>query len=174
MSVQKKNISTIIRELIDPEVSKLGYSVWDVEYVKMGADRHLVVTIDSKKGVDINACETVHRAIDPILDEVDLIEDSYYLDVSSPGIERNIRTKEHYFACKGETVSLKLFTAFEGKKNIIGILVELDESEDTVVILDDNGNEYRVPLKQISKTNIHFEIKSNKNNKKVGGKRQDK
>ena len=86
------NIVASVRAAIAPVVEGLGYSIWDLEYVKEGADWFLRVTIDSPSGITIDDCETVHRAIDPVLDEVDPIEGAYHLEVSSPGIERELRT----------------------------------------------------------------------------------
>ena len=67
----KTNIAETVRALIADTVEALGYRLWDVEFTKIGADRHLIITIDSDTGVDLNACETVHRAVDKILDEND-------------------------------------------------------------------------------------------------------
>lgn len=88
----KKSIKDTVREAISPTVTELGYRIWDIEYSKIGADYHLEITIDSNAGIGIEDCERVHRAIDPILDECDPIEGFYYLEVSSPGIERELRT----------------------------------------------------------------------------------
>ena len=90
MASSKGNIAARVTDVISPVVSELGYEIWDVEYVKEGADWHLRVTIDSPNGININDCEKVHRAIDPVLDEYDPIEDAYYLDVSSPGLGQNV------------------------------------------------------------------------------------
>ena len=70
----KKNIRETVREAILPTVTELGYDIWDVTYSKVGADYHLEITIDSENGINIEDCEKVHRAIDPILDEIDPIE----------------------------------------------------------------------------------------------------
>ena len=73
----KKSIKETVREAIEPTVNELGYRIWDVLYSKIGADYHLEITIDSDDGIDIDDCERVHRAIDPILDEADPIEGFY-------------------------------------------------------------------------------------------------
>ena len=86
----KKNVAGTVAELIADTVRENGCELWDVEYVKEGADWHLRVTIDREGGVGIDDCERVHRAIDPLLDEADPIEGSYYLEVSSPGIPRPV------------------------------------------------------------------------------------
>lgn len=151
----KKSVKDIVREAIEPTVNELGYEIWDVTYSKVGADYHLEITIDSENGIFINDCEKVHRAIDPILDECDPIESFYYLDVSSPGIERELRTAEHISRSIGQKVEAKLFTAKDGKRSIVGILSAF--SEGNVTITADSGD---VVLKQseISKlTTVYFE-----------------
>ena len=134
----KKNIRETVRDLIEPTVKELGYSVWDILYSKIGADYHLEITIDSENGINIEDCEKVHRAIDPILDEHDPIESFYYLEVSSPGIERELRSDEHILACIGEKVSAKLFTAVDGIKNVVGFLKSYQDGVVTVSVAEDS------------------------------------
>ena len=150
----KKGIKDTVREAIAPTVEELGYSIWDVTYSKIGADYHLEITIDSEQGINIDDCERVHRAIDPILDECDPIEVFYYLEVSSPGVERELRTEEHITLSIGEKVEAKLFAAKDGKKSIVGILVGYEDGE---VVIDSDG-EVRIPRSEISKlTTVYFE-----------------
>ena len=112
----KKSVRDTVREAILPTVTELGYRIWDITYAKVGADYHLEITIDSDAGIQIEDCERVHRAIDPILDEADPIEGFYYLEVSSPGVERELRTEEHITLSVGERVEAKLFAALDGHK----------------------------------------------------------
>lgn len=128
----KKSIRETVREAIEPTVTGLGYMIWDVTYTKIGADYHLEITIDSEEGISIDDCEKVHRAIDPILDECDPIEDFYYLEVSSPGIERELRTPEHFEAMMGECVEVKLFAPKDGAKSFVGELTGYSEGRLTV------------------------------------------
>ena len=128
----KKGIKETVREVIEPTVTELGYRIWDVTYSKIGADYHLEITIDSDAGINIEDCEKVHRAIDPILDEVDPIEGFYYLDVSSPGLERELRTDEHITACLGQRVEAKLFAPKDGRKSVVGILSSYEDGIVTV------------------------------------------
>ncbi len=128
----KKSIKKTVREAIEPTVNELGYRIWDVLYSKIGADYHLEITIDSDDGIDIEDCERVHRAIDPILDEADPIEGFYYLEVSSPGIERELRTDEHISASIGVRVEVKLFTQQDGRKSFTGVLTDFDGNRITV------------------------------------------
>ena len=151
----KKSIRETVREAIEPTVSELGYRIWDIVYSKIGADYHLEITIDSENGIDIQDCERVHRAIDPILDECDPIEGFYYLDVSSPGLERELRTEEHILACVGERVEAKLFAPRDGRREIRGKLGGL--SPEGVIIETAEGT-FTVPQKEISKlTTVYFE-----------------
>ena len=152
----KKSIKETVKEAILPCVTELGYRIWDVSYQKIGADYHLEITIDSDDGIGIEDCEKVHRAIDPILDECDPIESFYYLEVSSPGIERELRTQEHFLFCIGEKINLRLFTAFEKKKQYTGILKGYENDE--VVLETEEGSEIRIPKSQVSKANIVFDF----------------
>lgn len=155
---QKKNTAETVRELIEPTVNELGYEIYDVEYSKIGTELHLEITIDSENGINIDDCEKVHRAIEPIIDEADPIDSFYYLDVSSPGLERVIRTEEHFVKCKGEMIEAKLFAAIDGKKSIIGTLEDYYVENDTVIITEKNGEKITVGRKQIAKANVYFEM----------------
>ena len=124
----KRNIRETVKEAILPTVTELGYEIWDVTYSKVGADYHLEITIDSESGIYIDDCEKVHRAIDPILDECDPIEGFYYLEVSSPGIERELRTDMHIDACEGWDVEVKLYAPIDGAKMFRGKLLPLAEN----------------------------------------------
>ncbi len=119
---KKQNVAGAVKMLLQSTVEAEGCFLWDVEYAKEGADYHLTVTIDKPEGITIEDCERVHRAIDPILDEADPIEDSYILNVSSPGIERVLRTDEHLTLCEGMKVEARFFSAKDGKKTAVGLL----------------------------------------------------
>jgi len=149
------SVAVTVRGLLEGEINAMGYRVWDVEYVKEGATWYLRITIDSDNGIDINDCEKVHRAIDPLLDEADPIQDAYYLEVSSPGIERELRTDEHITLSIGSKVEAKLFSQKNGRKSYTGILESFDEGG--IVILE---NEEKVVLEksEIAKlTTVYFE-----------------
>lgn len=147
-------VVAVVKEAILPVIEGLGYSLWDLEYVKEGADMYLRVTIDRPDGIDIDDCEKVHRAIDPVLDEVDPIEDSYHLEVSSPGIERNLRTDAHFDACVGEEIELRLYAPADGAKVWSGKLLGL-EADGAVRILTD-GAEKRFPRAAVAAARTVF------------------
>lgn len=151
----KTGVKDKVREAIEPTVNELGYRIWDVTYQKIGADYHLEITIDSDDGINIDDCEKVHRAIDPILDERDYIEGFYYLEVSSPGIERELRTEEHIIHSLGMTVEVRLFSAKDGKKSFVAVL---DSYEDGKVTLLLEGEPIVLSDSEISKmTTVFFE-----------------
>lgn len=126
--MKKATVAETVRALLQPEATAEGLSLWDVEYVKEGATMILRITIDKPEGITIEDCERFHRAIDPLLDEADPIEDSYTLEVSSPGIERELKTPEHFAACEGCEVELRLFAAYNGAKSFTGELLAADEA----------------------------------------------
>lgn len=123
-----KSIAETVRELVAPVAEELGLLLWDVEFVKEGARRILRVTIDHEDGITIDDCERMHRAIDPLLDEADPIDTAYDLEVSSPGIERDLRTDAHILASVDEVVDLRFFAPVNGQKSLRGILAGLDDT----------------------------------------------
>ncbi len=151
----KKNIAHSVRELIEPLVLSLGYVIWDVEYAKEGADWNLTVTIDNNEGINIEDCEKVHRAIDPLLDEADLIENAYRLNVSSPGIERELRTDFHLVSCVGDRVEIKLFAALDGKKTYVGELIAYEDG--ILTVREDSGNDVKIERAAASKIMTVFD-----------------
>ena len=151
----KKSIKETVKEAILPCITELGYRIWDVSYQKIGADYHLEITIDSDDGIGIEDCEKVHRAIDPILDECDPIESFYYLEVSSPGIERELKSDEHITLSIGEVVEAKLFTAKDGKKSVTGELISF---EDGCVTIAEGDSHVSLKKSEIAKlTTVYFE-----------------
>lgn len=138
----KKNIAAVVTDLLRPTVEELGYILWDVSYSKIGTEYHLEITIDSEEGITINDCEKVHRAIDPLLDEADPIENAYRLEVSSPGIERELRTDAHLEASLGLVVELRFFAAQNGAKTLICALESFDAESVTVVTQDDAEHKF--------------------------------
>ena len=148
------SVVAVVREGITPVADELGYILWDVEYVKEGARRILRVTIDSDEGITIEDCERMHRAIDPVLDEIDPIDQAYDLEVSSPGIERDLRTDLHIDTCVGEEVEVRFFAPFEGQKSLKGILAGREGSESLLVEI---GGEVRaLPRNAIAKIQTVF------------------
>ena len=151
-----KNIAATVKELIEDSITECGYSLWDVEFVREAAQWFLRITIDSPDGITIDDCEKVHRMIDPMLDEADPIEVSYRLEVSSPGLEREIRTDEHFKACIGQKIVVKLFTALDSQKSYVGILKSYKDKQ--ITIETDDHTEKVIDRKLASKIRTVFDF----------------
>ena len=154
----KKNgsVADVVTALALPLAEQLGYLLWDVEYVREGADYYLRITIDSEEGITIDDCETFSRAIDPILDEADPIADSYHLEVSSPGLERDIKTPEHIAYCVGEMVEARLFAPLQNSRVHRGVLEGQDEEGNVLLTIGENT--LAIPRSAISRMTTVFEF----------------
>lgn len=152
----KKNVAGVVTELVAPVAEQMGIILWDVEFVKEGAKKILRITIDSEEGIDINTCEAFHRTIDPMLDEADPIDESYYLEVTSPGIEREIKTDAHIAMCEGEQVEIKLYAPKNGAKTFSGTLIGL--AQDGKVLVQINGENVEFEKNEIAKMHTVFDF----------------
>lgn len=122
------SIEERVESLIKEPINNLGYELYDVNYVKEGKDYFLRIFIDNKEGIDLNDCEKVNDAISDLLDEANYIKEQYFLEVSSPGIERIIRKDEHLEQNIGEEIYIKLFKPLNGIKEYVGILKKYDSN----------------------------------------------
>ncbi len=119
------NIEPKVQELLENIITDLGYELYDVIYEKEGKDFYLRIFIDKPNGIDINDCEKVNNAINDVLDEADYIKEQYFLEVSSPGIERTLRKEKHFLSQIGNEIKVKLFKpTSEKQKEIVGKLEE--------------------------------------------------
>lgn len=121
------SIEEKVENLIKKEIKTLGYELYDVQYAKEGKDYFLRIFIDNEKGIDLQDCEKVSNKINPLLDEKGFIKEMYFLEVSSPGIERILRKEKHFEKAKGKQIEVKLFKPIEKKKEYIGILEKWNE-----------------------------------------------
>ena len=119
-----------VEKLIKEKIETLGYELYDVEYSKEGKNYFLRIFIDSPKGIDLNDCEKVNDGINELLDQADYIKEQYFLEVSSPGIERTLRKDKHLEQNIGKEINIKLFKKDEnGKKEYQGILKQYNEEK---------------------------------------------
>lgn len=138
-----------------PIVNAEGYDIYDVEYAKEGPHWFLRVFVDRPEGVNVDDCETISRALSAILDEKDCIQTNYFLEVSSPGIERSLRQEEHFEAAVGEKVKIKLYKDVDGAKEIEGELISADH---LCIVVDTQNSQLEIDKKNIAKANIMFEF----------------
>lgn len=125
-------ISEQVFALVDPIARRLGLEVIEVLYEKKFDGMNLTVVIDKDGGVTIDDCERLHRAIDAPLDELDPIAESYTLNVSSPGIDRPLKTERDYRRNLNRKISVKLYSPRDGKKTFSGVLVGYDDDAFTI------------------------------------------
>ena len=151
MANKKGGIAAAVRTFAQPLAERMGYELWDVEYVREGADYFLRITLDSERGITLDDCEAYSRAIDPLLDEADPISDAYHLEVSSPGIERELKTEAHIAACCGWDVEAKLFTPINGSRTLRGVLLGLDEQKQLHIGVGEPENEVVLPMSAVSR-----------------------
>ncbi len=142
-----------VETLVKPTIEKIGYDLYDVEYAKEGKNYFLRIFIDKPEGIDLQDCEKVNDAINDLLDEADYIKEQYFLEVSSPGIERILRKDKHLEQNIGKEIYIKLFQKDEkGKKEYQGTLQKFSEEK---LIIDDNIEIERKNIAQI-KTIYHW------------------
>lgn len=125
-------LTDTVAVLAEPIARENGCEIWDVEYVKEAGTWFLRVYLDREDGVTIDHCEAVSRALDVKLDEVDPIEGSYVLEVSSPGADRILRKPEHFQRFVGEQVEVKLYRPINGVKTLVGALAGYEDGGVTV------------------------------------------
>ena len=122
----------LVAKLAQPVVEAAGCTLWDVEYVREGSERFLRIYIDKVGGVNITDCETVARAMDPILDEADPIAESYHFEVCSAGLERALKRPGDFVRFLQSPVLIKLYRPRNGLKEIPGVLKAYEEGRITV------------------------------------------
>ncbi|MCQ2546012.1 MAG: ribosome maturation factor RimP [Clostridia bacterium] len=161
----KKKITDLVSELLGDFLAENGYELYNTEYVKEGRDWFLRVYVDLAKGEDEDGnpvyigtedCEKVSRYLSEKLDEADPIEQNYFLEVSSPGMDRPLITPEHYEKYVGSAVDVKLYKGMDGTKNIEGELTAFApcEGDYSVTIKDEDGREWNLMLSQIARTKL--------------------
>ena len=144
-----------IQDVLQPIADEMQLEIVEIDF-KQGREPSLTIYIDIENGVDLNTCEAFHRAIDPVLDELDpTFGAPYTLNVSSPGLDRPLKTERDYQKCMGKKVEVKLFAPMQGKKFFEAMLVGFDEH---CVSIDDNGNVIKLEKSKIAKINRAIEF----------------
>lgn len=143
------NAEEKIEELVTKPINELGYEVYDVMYVKEGKDNFLRIFIDNDKGISLDDCEKVNNAITDMLDEVNYIKEQYFLEISSPGVERLIRKEKHLENNINEEVYVKTYTAIPNLniKEITGALIGFDKDK---IFIEINQNKVEIERKNVA------------------------
>ena len=160
----KKKITEIVEEITVDFLAEKGLELYNSEFVKEGKDWFLRVYIDRlpKEDADGNVeeeyvstddCECVSRFLSSELDRIDPIEQNYYLEVSSPGLDRALIKEKDFIRFSGRMVDISLYKAVDGKKTYQGILKGITE-DNKIVLTDENEKEIEFPREQVAKTRL--------------------
>lgn len=145
-------------QLAESLAKEIDCYIYDVEYSKEGADWYLRIYADKEGGILVDECEQLSKRLSKVLDEQDPIPGKYYLEVSSPGIERRLRQPWHFEKYLSDMVEAKLYKALEGKKRLIGTLIKYDEE---CLTIQEGTNEYTVPMDQVGIVKLHYDFGGN-------------
>ena len=151
----KKKITEIAAEMMADFLAAEGYELYNIEFVKEGKDWFLRVYVDMASGegyIGTEDCEKVSRFLSEKLDEEDPIEQNYYLEVSSPGMDRPLLTKAHYERYVGSEVEIRLYKGKDGTKNIQGVLDSIEG--ETITVTDHDNKKWELELAEIAKANL--------------------
>ena len=155
------NIEEKVENLVKKPIEDLGYSLYDVQYVKEGQDYYLRIFIEKPNGsIDLNDCEKVNDGINDLLDKADYIKEQYFLEVSSTGLEKVLRRDEHLEQNIGKEVEVKFFKAIDLESNIETENIENDASKSNMQQTDEDSNNEETSVAENNKS------KQNKKNKK--------
>jgi ribosome maturation factor RimP len=136
--MKRTDIESYVEELVMPIIEEGNFELVDVEYVKEGANWYLRVYADKEGGINIDDCVTISRALEVKLDEKDVIADAYILEVSSPGLGRQLKKDRDYKRSLGEEIEFKLYKARNKQKEFEGILKDFDENTFTITLDDED------------------------------------
>ena len=142
-------------ELLGPVVASLGYELWELEYAPRAGGGLLRLYIDSPDGITLEDCERVSRTVSDTLDEADPIPGHYTLEVSSPGLDRVLRTRAHFLRYTGERIKLEMMQPIAGRKRFAGRLSQVGDSEITLEFEDGSVN---LPIEDIHKARLAPEL----------------
>lgn len=143
-----------IETLVKPIADELNYEIYHIEFVKENNEFYLRIYIDKEEGISLTDCEALSRRVSDVLDVEDPIDKAYYLEVSSPGLNRRLFTDEHFKKFVGREVLVKLNGNIEGKKNIKGLLKEV--TEENIIVEDEKA--ITIPKSKIKAANLEGEI----------------
>jgi ribosome maturation factor RimP len=154
--VNRRQIEKMVADITMPIVEKFNYDLVDVEFVKEGPDYFLRIFIDKPNGITIDDCQKVSKMISEKLDDLDPIDRSYYLEVSSPGIDRPLKNDRDLKKNVGKEVEIKLYAPLDGKKIYVGNLKDFNDEQ--IKIETEEKSEFIIPKEKISKINLAFRL----------------
>lgn len=145
----------VIQKMVEPVINALGYQLWGIEYLGQGKHTLLRIFLEKEGGVNIEDCAEASRQVSSILDVEDPIKDEYTLEVSSPGLDRQLFRPEQYMQYVGAAIKVRLNGNLNGRRNFAGTLQEvISTQEETTIVLKVGAEEFRLPFPSIEKANL--------------------
>lgn len=158
----QSRVEATVESLIRPLIEPMGYELVDVEFVKEGGRRFLRLYIDYEGGVTLDDCQAVSRAVEARLDEVDPIPENYYLEVSSPGVERPLKREADFARFAGKTIRISTYAPFDGRKSFVGELLGLADGQVRLRLKPQGAKgpdqEVAIPYDKVAKAHLYFEF----------------
>lgn len=152
IKLKKSKIEELMKEISTPILEELNFDFVDVEFVKEGPNRFLRLYIDKPEGITLDDCKIASEQLNIVLDEIDPIEENYFLEVSSPGIDRPLKTDDDLNRALDEDVEINLYKAIDGIKRYEGRLVDFDD--EAFIIESEKIGEIRLDRNVVSKINL--------------------
>ncbi len=140
----RRKVVDVVGDVVSKFCSSNGLELVDVQFVKEGPHRYLRVVIDKENGVSLDDCGDVSKFLNKKLDQMDLVEEQYFLEVTSPGVERELKRDEDFEKYSGKLVQAKLFQPVNGQKVIQGVLIGLNEDKKIIIEME-NKEKFEVP-----------------------------
>jgi len=154
--VGKNKVEKLVEEIVKPITDDENIELVDVEFKKEGPIRYLRIFIDKEGGISLDDCQLVSKQISAKLDELDSIEESYFLEVSSPGLDRPLKKESDFIKYEGKIVELKLYKPIEGSKRIEGELIGLFDGKISIKFEDDKVLEIEKEQVALTRLAIKF------------------
>lgn len=153
--MKRRDVETIIRRLMEPLVTSRALELVDVEFVKEGGDYHLRVYLDKAGGIGIEECQEVSKELGRLLDNEDVVQEHYYMEVSSPGLDRPLKKDEDFVTFKGRRVEIRTYAPLDGRKDLSGTLLGLEDGE---VLLRTQEGDIRIPREKVARARLALDF----------------
>jgi len=149
--MSRKNIHTVVEQLLEPYLEKKSFELVDIEFVREGKNRFLRIYVDKPGGIDIDDCGQVSEYLSQRLDEEDPIQEAYFLEVSSPGAERPLKKTKDFYWAVGKHVHVTTYAPVHGQKEFEGKLLSYDEE---YLVIEEAGKSHDIATDQVAKARL--------------------
>ena len=152
--MQKDVLLDRIKNIVSNILSDNGIELADITYKREGHTRVLRILADKEGGITIDECARMNEIISEALDKEDFIEENYLLEISSPGLDRPLKTKKDFLRVKGKKIRIHTYESIDDKREFVGVLEAVED--DNITVSDENAKLTKVPLDKISKATFDY------------------